>query len=580
MTTGPIERRQLLASAGATAMAAVAGCSEYLRFRAGNAAPDQVSMTVKTPPPDDDPIAAKIASQHVENLRAAGIDAVQEPIEPPELYREVLLEHEFDVFVTRHPGFDDPDALRPLLHADFAGEQGWQNPFGFSDPTVDELLERQATDDGDDRQETLTELFDYLRDLSPYTTVVFPDRLGAADSSLSLARPPRRPMEYVTLLDRELARRDREEPVRTGLFGRVSTGRLNPLAVDVAGVSRVRDLLYDPLVRNTPRGHVPWLAEDVSWDTDGSLEATVTLRDGLTWHDDTPITPGDVAFTVALLEDTADDSTESPIPAPRYRGRVTAIDDVSRAGPGTVRLSFGNRSRAVARRALTIPLLPEHVWDERTEPVDDHLTEALVADVAEPVGSGLFTLADASDGRIDLEPYDDHALRRDGIPGYEELFAADPWNVGLEFRATPTATTAVETLLSGEVDLVGGPFSPSALAAATDDPGTDVLETPTRSCYLVGYNTRHPELGNPRFRAVVSRLIDRRYVAAEFCDGHAEPALTQDALVGLSGEEWRPQNREVLTFPGTNGEVAEDVVRRRFEDAGGFRYDEDGNLLA
>lgn len=577
MTSESIGRRRLLAAAGAAATA-LAGCSDALRFRAGNSAPEQVSLTVKTPPPDDDPIAAKIASQHAENLRAAGVDAVPEPVDPPELYREVLLEHDFDLFVTRHPGFDDPDALRALLHSDFAGERGWQNPFGFSDPTVDELLERQATDD--DREEPLTELFEYLLATSPYTAIAFPDRLGAANSSLGLSAPPRRPVEFVQLLEHVSSQHDREEPVRAGLFGQVSIDRLNPVAVDVADVEFVCDLLYDPLVRETPRGYVPWLADDVRWDEDGELEATVPLRDDLTWHDGTSITPGDVTFTVAFLEDTADGATESPLPAPRHRGLVTAIDGVSRVGRRAVRFSFDDRSRAVARRALTIPLLPEHVWADRTEPIDESLTEALAWDNEEPVGSGLFTFADASGDRLELQPYDDHVLRRDGVPGYEDLLEGDHGDAGLEFRVSPTATTVVETLLADDVDLVRGSFTPSTLESVADDPGTSTMGTSTRSFYLVGYNTRRPELGNHRFRETVSQLVDRQYVADEFCDGRAEPALTPDALVGVFGDEWRPQRPDVLTFPGTDGEIDVDVVRTRFEEAGGYRYDEDGNLLA
>lgn len=575
-------RRRLLAGLGGAATSALAGCTDQLWSRAEHASPDRVSVTIKTLPTDDDAAAAKIASQLTENLRIAGIDAVQEPVSEPELYREVLLDRNFDVFVARHPGFDDLDAMRPLLHSQFVSERGWQNPFGFSNGGADDRLETQCRQRGYDRLATFADLFEHLLGNAPYSAVAFPHQVGAAGAEVAVSSPPRNPVEFVDLL-RSAGGERRERPLRVGKLVPTLTERLNPIAVDVGDVHSILDALYDPLVRQTDRGYVPWLAETVEWTgpkgPDDSLEATVSLRDGVTWHDGEPIDADDVAFTVQFLEDTSLGEVESGVPAPKFRGRTSLIDTVS-VLDGNVQFGFGDRSQEVARRSLTLPLLPKHVWEPKSELVAEQVTEALGWENLEPVGSGLFSFVEVSRNEyVTLEPYEDHVLRSTGVPEYPRLFDGDPLFDGVEFRIVPNAGVAVDDLLDGDIDLVGSPLTPEAVEAVDDGGGT-VLESPTRSFYVVGYNLRQNELGNPRFRRIVSQLVDRRYVVEEFFDGNATAAETRNSLVGVAPDAWdHPREEGVPDFPGSDGEADASRVRSLFEEAG-YRYDDDGELLA
>ncbi|MHC3437152.1 ABC transporter substrate-binding protein [Natrialbaceae archaeon A-gly3] len=571
-------RRRLLAGLGAVTTSALAGCSERIWSLVEGSTTDHLSVHVKTPPPDDDPMAAKIASQLAENLQTAGVDAVPEPTAKPELFRSALMAHDFDVFVTRHPGFDDPDGIRPLLHSRLSGEQGWQNPFGISEPTVDEFLEAQRVETGELRRETIVDLAEYLVETVPYTVVAFPDHVSAADASLGLSRTPRTPSDYAALLYRSPPGGRDGEPLRAGVFAEGMTDRLNPIAVDLEGVEVALDLLYDPLVRHTEEGYVPWLADDITWsETDSGLEARVVLRDGTTWHDGTALTADDVTFTTRLLADTSLGESESPVPAPRYRGRRTVIEDVSKVGSRAVRFSFDGVSEDVARRALTIPVLPEHVWDRRATSIDEHMTEALAWDNDEPVGSGLFAFADSTSGqRLELEAFEDHVLFRDGVPGRSGSFDGTREFERVEFRISPNSGAAVESLREGDLDLITDWLPPSALEAIGEGDGVSILSTPTRSFYMIGFNTRNEALSNYRFRGVVARLVDREYVVSEFFGGRAIAARTTGELVGLlEGAEDVPDAFE--EFPGSQGVVDEVWVRSALEEAG-FHY-ENGNLF-
>ena len=575
-------RRQLLAGLGAAASSSLAGCADMVWPGSGDG-PSQVSLSIKTVPAEDDPLAAMIVSQLEENLRTAGINAAREPMEKSELYRQIFVEREYEVFVARHPGLNGADGLRSMLHSRFVGEQGWQNPFGFSDVTVDEHLETQLSSDGNDRHETLSDLFEYLVETAPYAAVTFPDHLGAASSAFELSSLPQQPADYLELLSERPDSRDEDEPLRVGMFGVGSTDRLNPLAVDTSRVGTVLNLLYDPLVREVGAEPTPWLAEHVSWDgpasAGGSLTATVELHDELTWHDGEPLTADDVAFTFEFLEDTSLGEGESSVPALRYRGRESLVDAVTVLDTQTVEFVFDGPTREVARRSLTIPILPEHIWEPRSELVGDLWTAALDTDNDEPIGSGLFSFVEATSDLIELEPVEDHVLRREGVPDYSDPDGDDEYG-SIEFRISPGPGAAIEALLEDDLDLIASTLTPGHLEEIEDEPAVSVLTSRTQSFYMIGFNVQQPELGNPNFRRVVSQLVDRDYVVEELFRGrHAMTVETYSSFAGVLDADLGDVSDPALPpFPGTDGEINEAQVRSAFEEAG-YRY-EDGSLMA
>ena len=593
-----LSRRTVLAGAAGAAASSIAGCSERFWSRAENSAPEQIELTVKTLPTDDDAGAAKILSHFRENLEQAGIAVNHEPVAEPELYRDVLLEGDYDVFVARHPGFDEYDELYGLLHSRFHSERGWQNPFHFSDVTADDYLEQQRRTADDERRAVLGDLFAYLDETVPYTTVAFPDRIGGVHDSITAPSPPRRPVEYLDLLRREPDDGPRDGPLEVGVFGEGLGNRLNPLAVDRNRVDGLLGLLYDPLARRVDSiidgeggdDYAPWLAADLSWSDADSLALTVALRDGLTWHDGTDLDADDVAFTFRFLRDTSLGDIDGGLPAPRYRSHATLVEDVEVIDDETVRITFDTDVRAVAERVLSVPILPEHVWEPRSEVIADHQTEALVTDNQEPVGSGLFTLESVSADAIELAPFDDHVLsdetdETDETDGTDEASerptVLDGFSQfsGLRFRIEPNPGAMIDALLEGEIDVTGDAVPASELEGIRSADEATMITGSTNAFYMIGYNiTHHPALGNPHFRRVLSRLIDRDYVVAEFFEGRAEPATGYSSLLGIRDEVWEFDDRStVATFPGHEGELNVGRVRSLFEDAG-YRY-EDGELL-
>ncbi|MXV64403.1 ABC transporter substrate-binding protein [Natronorubrum sp. JWXQ-INN-674] len=572
----PTTRRGLLAGIGVGATSALAGCSERLWSQAETPGSEQVSLTIKTVPADDNRLAASIASHLRENYRAAGIDATHEPVTKAELYRDILLEGDYDVFVARHPGLDEYDALRGLLHSRFRSEHGWQNPFQFSDVTADDYLDQQRVATESDRRDLLTDLIDHLAETAPYTVVAYPHPLSGASAEITVPSPPRQPQEYIEILSQS-DNGPRDGPLEVGVFGEELTERLNPLTVDRNRIDGLLDLLYDPLARRIDGEYVPWLAEEVEWTEEDGIQARVTLREGLEWHDGESLDAEDVAFTLRFIGDTSMGDVDGGVPAPRYRSQQTLVSTTNVVDSQTVVLSMSDTTPAAARRVLTIPVLPEHIWDDRSELLADRQTRALADDNDDPIGSGLFSFADATtDLEIELEPFEEHVLR--GATTGPDILDGFSQFEGITFRVSPNPGAMVEALIDGEIDVTASELPPQHTEPIRDAENVSTITGTTDAFYMIGYNNAHDELSNPYFRRVCSRLIDREHVVSEFFETFAQPAASSEELVGVNSETWGHDNLEtddepeILRFPGTDGEVNTSRVRSLFQDIG-YRYE-------
>lgn len=565
--------------------------------------PDQVSLDIKTVPVDTDPNALRITRLVAEWLTAAGIDTTVTPMAEQELLRDVLLNHEFDLFVFRAPSqIDDPDALYSLLHSKFAVSRGWQNPFGYTNLDVDDALETQRRTAGADRRDAIARLQRTIARTNPFTVVCHPDDIRAARTDRFTNwryTNPSAPFGYLWV---DRAEHDRDgipeedagvtdmTTLRVIVTDARATENLNPIAVEFRGAGVFTGLLYDALGYRTAEDAIePWLAS--SWSiTEGDVGpvARVELQDELSWHDGNPITAADIAFTYRFLSDTtldADDSTEDdPVPAPSYQGRSTLVSTVDAIDEQTIDISFVECEPVVAKRAFTVPVLPEHIWADRTETVSlggielGAATEALVTDNLPPVGSGplSFVRNDAKEALV-LERFDEHFLTRDegAIP---HDYSGGPSFDRLEVQAVGSDSAAVDLVAVGDADITGTTVGPDVVPRIGRSDALDLLVDRSNSFYLVGYNAREAPLTNHRFRNALAHLIDKQFIAENVFDGYAKPAASP-----LDGTNWLPADLEwterdpVAPFHGTRGELDVEGAQEELRDAG-YRY-ENGALI-
>ena len=535
-------------------------------------------------PSDTDPFASRIASHLAAGLEAAGIDARPTPTDPEALFQEVLLGRNFDMYIGQLPfgPQPDPDVLYPLLHSRFDTEVGWQNPFGFSDLDADELLERQRAA-GSDRAETVFELLSRIATGQPLTPIYLPDVITGVRND--------RFRGWQTAVDELPYGLLRVEPLEdTQKLRLISTDdRLttnwNPISAVHRSSLSVLDLLYEPLVVDTGERRLPWLATDTEWDDD-TATITVSLRDGLRWHDGEPLTAEDVAVSYELLSDTSLGTAAYPIPAPQFRGISTLVDDVVVETDHRLRIECADTSQSVAAQTLTVPILPAHIWEQYTDPVsvagieiDAATTEALITDNDEPVGSGPFAFSETDPGEaVVFSRFDNHFLEStddDRIADFHGGPSVDELVVEVGF----SHSGAVEILATGEADATLSPIAPQAVDRLADEPAITTHTHRSYGMYHLGFNTRNSPLSNPNFRRLVARLVDKAFLADEVFEGFGEPVASPLAATDWLPDElqWRDNEDPVVPFIGHNGEVDAEAARQAFVDAG-FRYNDDGEL--
>jgi len=544
--------------------------------------PDQLSLDVTTLPADDDAVGVQIARQLADNLNFAGIDATLDPQDDEQAFRTLLIDHDFDIFVGRHPLIDDPDELRALLHTRFTEEPGWQNPYGITSPIIDDLLERQRRSLGTAREDAVEDLQRRLIELQPFSTIGFPSRLTATRRDLSTESIPNGLATRHAYLNLERANPDRDS-LRVSLLRSNATTNWNPLVSENETDNAILDLIYEPLFERIDGDLTPWLAEDVTWaDSGTSVTATIQLRPTLQWHDDTPLTTADVAFTYEFLQDTTLSDSEDPVPAMRFRGRSSLVDDVDTRSNTEVVLEFQDTSVEVARRALTVPMLPKHRWEDHTKRIQTYQSEALEIDNEEPIGSGPFVFEEATDEQgLTLTRNVDHFLFDIENPdeALEPLIAESTFEE-VDFEVAANPGVAIAAIDNGERDITAASLpilDTDALEEEFEE--LEVLLGEWTEFFLIGFNTRRHPLGNHRFRRIVSRLVDRGYIAEEVASGYAIPSNTPLQRTKYLTEEFEWTGESMLgPFPGEDGEADPELARSLFRDAG-FRYDEDGDLL-
>lgn len=618
---GTISRRSMLAATGATI--ASTGCVGRVRNIAGREQSSQLVLEISTTPADNDPNAIRIARHLSENLTAVGVDARMNTMTETDLRRKILLNHNFDIYVGQYPETKpfDPDALYGLTHSSFTAETGWQNPFGFTELAVDDLLDEQRFATDGQRSSVVDELQETICDYQPFTVVAFPDSLTAIGDGPFRGWGSTQPTSALGLLQLTHVETDEEDDPTT-LRLTMADDRIaenwNPIAVEYRRHGTFSSLLYDPLVRPYDDEAIPWLAR--KWEWIGSDIIRVTLRES-SWHDGEPLTAADVAFTYSFLADTSMGNAETRIPTPKFRGRSSVVETATVVDESTVDLTVGDVNRMVGERAMQVPILPEHIWSERTGAVaiagveiDEETTEALVSNNENPVGSGPLRFGEATaEEELILERNQDHFLQRldpvsdvegdvesngetdaendsspdvdDRIAGIPPEYVGNPSFDRLVLDIVPSDIAGVQMVGDGLADATASNLGPDAVPRVGREADARLVSTRSAAFYHLGYNTRRAPLSNPRFRGILASLIDKPMLVDDAFNGYAAPATSPLA----ASLDWVPESlrfgsvdREtdpVYPFYGSEGELDVDAARDAFRDAG-YSFNEAGKLLA
>jgi len=241
-----------------------------------------------------------------------------------------------------------------------------------------------------------------------------------------------------------------------------------------------RNIFDNVVSRDNAGAIVPEIA--TGWEYVSDTELVLTIRDGVTFHDGTPLTAEDVAFSVNRI-------INPDLGSPQL-GQFDQIESAEVVEGNKVKLTTTSPYPALLAQLVKLSVVPKHV-------VEDVGNEAFNA---APVGSGPYAFEGWNRGvSVTLG-------KSEGYWGDEGEFDT------AIFRAVPDAATRIANLQAGTADLVVGLDSDGAMQLA-GNPEVKTLSAPTERVAFLGMNLDKPPFSDPDLRRAASLAIDSAGIA-------------------------------------------------------------------
>jgi peptide/nickel transport system substrate-binding protein len=249
-------------------------------------------------------------------------------------------------------------------------------------------------------------------------------------------------------------------------------------------------LIFDSLLERGAHGLIPWLA--TSWQVEDQGKAYIfTIRQGVKWHDGTPMTPEDVAFSLDYV-------TRFPM---TWSYVFDRIDRVEILEGNKIKVTLKTPTASMLYSLGTSRIIPKHIWEKVDNPKTYTKPEAVI-------GTGPYRLTGYS--------------REHGTYRFENF--ADFWGPAvrvkhLEFIPVSEPILAYQ---KHEIDMIR--VSPDLLPRFQDDPEHKILKSPGFWGYRLLFNRNLP--GPARMvqvRQAFAYAIDLDELVAKVARGAALP---------------------------------------------------------
>lgn len=279
--------------------------------------------------------------------------------------------------------------------------------------------------------------------------------------------------------------------------GSVGTARLiNPLLTVSQSDEDITQLIYSGLMRVLPDGSlIPDLAESYTVSEDGTVY-TFVIRQGATFHDGTPVTSADVAFTVKAAQN------------PEIKSSHRADwDGVSVSTPDTRTVVFKlPHAYAPFVYNTTVGILPSHLWTK--VPFSDFHFSNLNT---HPIGSGPYRVAST-------EKDETGAVTRYNFAPFKDFTLGVPYLENISFIFYSNENDLIQALNDGTIDSISG-IAPSELKRVTR---TDLHITDPSLPRIFGVflnQNRNVVLADAAVREALNAAIDKQYLLKKVFNG-------------------------------------------------------------
>jgi peptide/nickel transport system substrate-binding protein len=288
----------------------------------------------------------------------------------------------------------------------------------------------------------------------------------------------------------------------------------------------------------------PGIAEEWSVADDG-VTWTFKIREGMTFHDGTPLTAEEVAWSLNWMINVGNDSLS-------YLWwnfeEVVALDET------TLQITTGTPVGNMEYLLFWAFIVPESVWGQ----FDNYDDMSAFSGIEAMVGSGPFKVTDfVQDEYLIMEANEDYW---EGKPTIDKLV----------YQQYATEDAMVQALLAGEVDVVEGVPGPAVPTLLNEDAiNVEVMQGHALDTLAINSHedgTQPESLRDPIVREAIEYSIDRQKLIDVAYLGYADPGKT---MIAPSLADWHNPNIDYISF-------SLEEANRILDDAGYVDSDGDG----
>jgi peptide/nickel transport system substrate-binding protein len=323
------------------------------------------------------------------------------------------------------------------------------------------------------------------------------------------------------------------------------------LSNDLNSTLVMNNTLPTLMVTDSKGNKVPYMVKKSEVSSDAKV-FTVTIHDGITWHDGKPFTTDDLAFTAAYLvkyklgfgSDMYSNVEKTEIvdkTTIKYHLKETQVNFLSQMG-------------------FWVPIMPKHIYESVTDPMNFKFNG---------VGYGPYKLKDYKKGEYySFERVPNWPLANDGKGAYLE---------NLTFRVYADANALVLAIKNGEVNVSGSSIPVAAQKQLESSPDKFGIKKVNSLGYgYFAFSYKNELLKDVNVRKAIAMTIDRDALTKTAIQGGA---IKMDTPVSPVYEDLVKSQIKFPAFDVENAKKTLEAAGYTDKDKDGFREAASGKKL-
>ncbi len=316
----------------------------------------------------------------------------------------------------------------------------------------------------------------------------------------------------------------------------------------------VRYLVYDTLVESTSLAGVsPGLAE--SWDvSDDGLVWTFKIREGVTFHDGTPATAEEVAWSLNWAKE---------MEVETYSFYLASFEEIVALDPTTLQVTLSDPVGNMEYLLIYVWIVPPSVWEGMSY---DEIME--FEDLSAAIGTGPYKLVEWTEGESMI------------LEANEDYFRGKPAIDRIVYQEYATEDAMVQALLAGEVDVINAaPYAAIPTLQDTANVEVPIMQSTSIDELIINSHedgSQPASLNDPAVRLAMEYALDRQQVINVAFLGYGEAATV---VIPTSMGDWHNSDVAAIPYDIDEGNRILEEAGYSDSDGDGIREDADGNPL-